>query len=46
MAVDIFHILIFLAILLLLGPILGRYMAAVFEGRRNVLSSVVGPWSV
>ena len=32
---DISYIIIFLVILLLLAPLLGRYMAAVFEGRRN-----------
>ncbi len=43
MVKDIYFIIVFLAVLLLTAPFLGRYMAAVFEGRRNVLSRVAGP---
>ncbi|MGD0231625.1 MAG: potassium-transporting ATPase subunit KdpA [Syntrophorhabdales bacterium] len=43
MVKDIYYIAGFLAILLLLAPFLGRYMAAVFEGRPNLLSRVAGP---
>ena len=43
MVKEIYLIILYLAVLLALAPLLGRYMAAVFEGRRNALSSVAGP---
>jgi len=43
MAKDIYYLLAYLAVLLLLAPPLGRYMAAVFEGRPNILSRAVRP---
>jgi K+-transporting ATPase ATPase A chain len=43
MVKDIYYIIVFLAMLLLFAPLLGRYMAAVFEGRRNILSCLAGP---
>ena len=43
MVKEIYVIILYLAVLLFLAPPLGRYMAAVFEGRRNILSSVAGP---
>jgi potassium-transporting ATPase potassium-binding subunit len=43
MLTDIIYILLFLAVTLLAAPSLGRYLAAVFEGRRNILSRVVRP---
>jgi len=43
MVKEIYVIILCLAILFFLAPPLGRYMAAVFEGRRNILSRVAGP---
>ncbi len=43
MAGSIVYIIIFLAILTFIAPFFGRYLAAVFEGRRNLLSPVVRP---
>ncbi len=43
MVKEIYAIILYLAVLLLLAPPLGRYMAAVFEGKRNILSRVAGP---
>jgi K+-transporting ATPase ATPase A chain len=43
MVKEIYLIIFYLAVLVILAPLLGRYMTAVFEGRRNVLSSVAGP---
>ncbi|OPY59918.1 MAG: Potassium-transporting ATPase A chain [Syntrophorhabdaceae bacterium PtaU1.Bin034] len=43
MAQDIMYIVVFLAVVMLLAPFLGRYMAAVFEGRRTMMSSVLRP---
>ncbi len=43
MAKEIYLIIFYLAILIVLAPLLGRHMAAVFEGRRNVLSGIAGP---
>ncbi|MBI4041392.1 MAG: potassium-transporting ATPase subunit KdpA [Deltaproteobacteria bacterium] len=40
--IEILQVLVFLAILLLLTPILGRYMADVFLGKKHVLSSSLG----
>ena len=40
---DVVYCVIFLITLVVLAPLLGRYMAAVFQGRRNVLSRVAGP---
>ena len=45
MVKEIYVIILCLAILLFLAPPLGRYMAAVFEGRRNILSSVAVRWN-
>jgi K+-transporting ATPase ATPase A chain len=43
MVKEIYLIIFYLAVLVILAPLLGRYMAAVFEGRRNALSGVAGP---
>ena len=43
MVKEIYVIILCLTILFFLAPPLGRYMAAVFEGRRNILSKVAGP---
>jgi K+-transporting ATPase ATPase A chain len=43
MVQEISLIVLYLAAVLILAPLLGRYMAAVFEGRRNVLSGAAGP---
>jgi K+-transporting ATPase ATPase A chain len=43
MAKDIYFIVVFLAVLALLAPPLGRYIAAVLAGRRNLLSWLVRP---
>ncbi len=43
MAKEIFLIVIYLAVLALLAPPLGRYIAAVLSGRRNALSWLVRP---
>lgn len=40
---DIIYILIFLAVAGFLAPLLGRFMAAVFEGRKNILSWALRP---
>src|SRR5208283_6183485 len=40
---DVVYCVIFLIILVILAPMLGRYMAAVFQGRRNLLTRVAGP---
>jgi len=43
MSQDVVYIAIFLVVLGLLAPLTGRYMAAVFQGRRNLLSPVALP---
>ncbi len=43
MMTDILYVAIFLIVVFLLAPFLGRYMAAVFEGRRTILSPVLRP---
>ena len=43
MVKEIYVIILFLAILLFLAPPLGRYMAAVFQGKRNILTVIAGP---
>ena len=43
MSGEFFYILILLCIVLLSAPFLGRYMAAVFEGRRTIMSPLVRP---
>jgi K+-transporting ATPase ATPase A chain len=43
MAGSVVYIIIFIAIRTFAAPFLGRYMAAVFEGRRNLLTPVVRP---
>ncbi len=43
MVKEIYLIIFYLAVLIILAPLLGRYMAAVFEGRRNALSGIAGP---
>ena len=43
MTQDVIYIVIFLIVLAALAPLLGRYMAAVFQGRRNLLSPVALP---
>ncbi len=40
---DVVYCVIFLITLVILAPMLGRYMAAVFQGRRNLLTRVAGP---
>ena len=35
MTQDVVYIVIFLIVLAALAPLMGRYMAAVFQGRRN-----------
>jgi K+-transporting ATPase ATPase A chain len=40
---DIFYIVIFLGILLLLAIPLGGYMASVFTGRRTLMSFLLRP---
>lgn len=40
---DIIYTLVFLAVVLIVAPFLGRFLAAVFEGRRNILSPVALP---
>ena len=43
MAQDVVYIVVFLIVLAVLAPLMGRYMAAVFQGRRNLLSPVALP---
>ncbi len=43
MMTDVLYIAVFLIVVVLLAPLLGRYMAAVFEGRRTILSPIVRP---
>ena len=43
MTQDVVYIVIFLIVLAALAPLMGRYMAAVFQGRRNLLSPVALP---
>jgi potassium-transporting ATPase potassium-binding subunit len=43
MIADVLYVLTFLVVVLFAAPFLGRYMAAVFEGRRNVLTSLIRP---
>ncbi len=43
MAKDIAYIVVFLAVLMLLAPLLGRYMARVFAGGRTFMSVIVRP---
>ena len=42
-AIDLLQVAAFLAVLILLVPPLGAFMAKVFDGRRNLLSAVLGP---
>jgi len=43
MSQDVAYIVFFLAILAIISPFLGRYMAAVFQGRRNLLTPLARP---
>jgi potassium-transporting ATPase potassium-binding subunit len=43
MAKDMIYTAVFLVIVLLLAPFLGHYMAAVFGGKRTILSRIVRP---
>ena len=40
---DIVYIIVFIAVSSIAAPLLGRYMADVFEGKRNLLTKIVGP---
>ncbi len=43
MTQDVVYIVVFLIVLAILAPLMGRYMAAVFQGRRNLLSPMALP---
>ncbi len=43
MFADVLYMLLFLVVLCAAAPLLGAYMAAVFEGRKNLLSPIAGP---
>ncbi len=43
MTQDVVYIVVFLIVLAVLAPLMGRYMAAVFQGRRNLLSPMALP---
>ena len=43
MARDMFQILAYFAVLLIIAPIFGIYMAGVFTGKKNILTPVAGP---
>lgn len=40
---EAIYVLVFVAVLFLAAPPLGKYLAAVFEGRRNILTRIVQP---
>jgi K+-transporting ATPase ATPase A chain len=40
---DLIQVALFFGLLIVLTPLLGRYMAGVFQGQRNFLSSILGP---
>jgi K+-transporting ATPase ATPase A chain len=43
-AYDIIQVILFLVVLLILSPLLGRYMVRVFLDENHVLKSIVNPF--